>query len=52
MMADEASREGDASKAARFNESAELLSQEMSEDDRERVFARSLKAMHTLAEKD
>ena len=29
MMADEASREGDATKAARFNESAELLSQEI-----------------------
>jgi phage shock protein A len=29
MMADEASREGDAAKASRFNESAELLSQEI-----------------------
>jgi phage shock protein A len=29
MMADEASREGDAAKATRFNESAELLSQEI-----------------------
>jgi ATP synthase F0 subunit b len=30
----------------------ELLAQEMSEADRERVFTRSLKAMDTLAEKD